>query len=225
MVASKPKKKQCPKVQKSNNNASPKVDTQLQQLGIIGLIPDEHNQDGFYGVNPLRPGQPSCDFYQKTGHCAFGNDCMYDHPQKYRIKRNLLGYPMRPGEKVCEYFLQHAKCKYGAGCCNHHPNLTLEINSELNGGQSRNLSKQQQLQQIQKQFEEKYYQSQSSQVTLPKNPERNGETGGKASSSNWWRRTENEFSQASATPNVDSQFRRRGQGQENGRTESNQSRW
>ena len=31
---------------------------------------------------PLRPGQPPCMFYERTGECKFGPSCKFDHPPK-----------------------------------------------------------------------------------------------------------------------------------------------
>ena len=28
---------------------------------------------------PLRPGQPPCSFFQRTGACKFGPSCKFDH--------------------------------------------------------------------------------------------------------------------------------------------------
>ena len=29
---------------------------------------------------PIRPGQPNCNFYMRTGSCAFGPTCKFNHP-------------------------------------------------------------------------------------------------------------------------------------------------
>ncbi len=31
-------------------------------------------------VNPIRPGQPDCAFFMKTGVCKFGETCKFNHP-------------------------------------------------------------------------------------------------------------------------------------------------
>ena len=35
---------------------------------------------GSVPVFPQRPGAQVCDFYVKTGHCKFGDQCRFDHP-------------------------------------------------------------------------------------------------------------------------------------------------
>eukprot|EP00471_Norrisiella_sphaerica_P004966 CAMPEP_0184484076 /NCGR_PEP_ID=MMETSP0113_2-20130426/5780_1 /TAXON_ID=91329 /ORGANISM="Norrisiella sphaerica, Strain BC52" /LENGTH=87 /DNA_ID=CAMNT_0026864861 /DNA_START=812 /DNA_END=1075 /DNA_ORIENTATION=+ len=30
---------------------------------------------------PMRPGQPQCTYYVKTGECKFGATCKWDHPE------------------------------------------------------------------------------------------------------------------------------------------------
>ena len=31
-------------------------------------------------MNPIRPGQPDCAFFMKTGVCKFGETCKFNHP-------------------------------------------------------------------------------------------------------------------------------------------------
>lgn len=31
---------------------------------------------------PLRPGQPTCAFYERTGDCKFGPRCKFHHPNR-----------------------------------------------------------------------------------------------------------------------------------------------
>eukprot|EP01023_Acetabularia_acetabulum_P000823 TRINITY_DN10319_c0_g1_i5.p2 TRINITY_DN10319_c0_g1~~TRINITY_DN10319_c0_g1_i5.p2 ORF type:complete len:134 (+),score=14.47 TRINITY_DN10319_c0_g1_i5:87-488(+) len=131
----------------------------------------------------------------------------------------MLGYPMRPGEKICEFFMSHAKCKFGAGCCNHHPNLSLQILPEVFDGKTQ-AQQQQQLKLIQQQFEEKYYQSQNSQETLPKNGDRIGDVGAAASSS-WWRR-EPSISHESTNQNGAQVSQQRWRNDENNKTQISQ---
>eukprot|EP00285_Hemiselmis_virescens_P014632 CAMPEP_0173394962 /NCGR_PEP_ID=MMETSP1356-20130122/30325_1 /TAXON_ID=77927 ORGANISM="Hemiselmis virescens, Strain PCC157" /NCGR_SAMPLE_ID=MMETSP1356 /ASSEMBLY_ACC=CAM_ASM_000847 /LENGTH=272 /DNA_ID=CAMNT_0014353551 /DNA_START=105 /DNA_END=920 /DNA_ORIENTATION=+ len=40
-------------------------------------------------VPPLRPGQPECTFYMKTGMCKFGESCKYNHPPSVRIGKGM----------------------------------------------------------------------------------------------------------------------------------------
>ncbi|XP_050107654.1 zinc finger CCCH domain-containing protein 37 isoform X1 [Malus sylvestris] len=34
---------------------------------------------------PVRPGEPDCPFYLKTGSCKYGATCRYNHPDRYAI--------------------------------------------------------------------------------------------------------------------------------------------
>eukprot|EP00959_Pyramimonas_sp_CCMP1952_P293044 6128812-Pyramimonas_sp.AAC.3 len=46
---------------------------------------------------PIRPGEPECDFFLRTGHCSFGTRCKFHHPpEKAEIKYTVEGYPIRP---------------------------------------------------------------------------------------------------------------------------------
>lgn len=31
-------------------------------------------------VYPDRPGEPDCSYYMRTGTCAYGSNCRYNHP-------------------------------------------------------------------------------------------------------------------------------------------------
>ncbi|KAF5825925.1 hypothetical protein DUNSADRAFT_5919, partial [Dunaliella salina] len=72
---------------------------------------------------PRRPGRTACDFFLKTGHCRFGDTCVYDHPEHAAVRLTQMGLPLRPEQPVCAYYLKHAECKYGPACKWHHPPL------------------------------------------------------------------------------------------------------
>ena len=72
-------------------------------------------------VFPQRPGEPECEYFVRTGFCRYGAQCRYDHPAKYQVQRNSLGYPIRPSEPECEYFAKSGICKYGQSCRFSHP--------------------------------------------------------------------------------------------------------
>ncbi|XP_022771000.1 zinc finger CCCH domain-containing protein 32-like isoform X2 [Durio zibethinus] len=61
---------------------------------------------------PERPGVADCVYYMRTGFCAYGNRCRYNHP------RNRAA-----GEKECSYYLKTGQCKFGITCKFHHPQL------------------------------------------------------------------------------------------------------
>lgn len=75
---------------------------------------------------PLRPGQPECKYYIKTGDCKFGASCHFDHPKRWIFPRpdcgvSSQGLPDRPGIQPCGYYMQYGTCKYGTSCRFDHP--------------------------------------------------------------------------------------------------------
>ncbi|XP_054819351.1 zinc finger CCCH domain-containing protein 32 isoform X2 [Prosopis cineraria] len=78
------------------------------------------------GEYPERVGEPSCQYYLKTGTCKFGASCKFHHPKHgggslSQAPLNIHGYPLRPGEKECSYYLKTGQCKFGMTCKFHHP--------------------------------------------------------------------------------------------------------
>jgi serine/threonine-protein kinase/endoribonuclease IRE1 len=72
---------------------------------------------------PSRPGAQACDFYQKTGHCRFGDLCIFDHPPHFAVLLTEQGLPYRPGEQLCSFYGKKGQCKFGPACKFHHPTL------------------------------------------------------------------------------------------------------
>lgn len=74
---------------------------------------------------PQRPGEPDCGYYMKTGLCAFGMDCRYNHPPDRNLAsgmdRSREDYPERIGQTDCQYYLKTGTCKFGSSCKYHHP--------------------------------------------------------------------------------------------------------
>lgn len=64
-----------------------------------------------------------CDFYAKTGHCKFGDGCVFDHPDDHAIKLTRMGLPLRPEQQLCSFYLKNNECRFGASCKFHHPIL------------------------------------------------------------------------------------------------------
>lgn len=57
----------------------------LARMGLIprgtgptGSISPGFNSKGF----PMRPGMPMCSYYTRTGNCAYGVTCKWDHPER-----------------------------------------------------------------------------------------------------------------------------------------------
>lgn len=86
---------------------------------------------------PERPGEQVCSYYIRTGYCAYGVKCRYNHPRDRgtvtsAAQLGTLEYPERVGQPVCEYFLKTGKCRFGSMCKYHHPRqgvVSLSLNS------------------------------------------------------------------------------------------------
>ncbi|PIA51466.1 hypothetical protein AQUCO_01100360v1 [Aquilegia coerulea] len=85
---------------------------------------------------PLRPGQPDCSFYLRTGSCGFGSNCKFNHPLKKKhikvrssseseesiqVFEEKVGNPKRVGQLECKYYLTPGGCKFGTACRYRHP--------------------------------------------------------------------------------------------------------
>ncbi|KAI7740907.1 hypothetical protein M8C21_028791 [Ambrosia artemisiifolia] len=71
---------------------------------------------------PDRPGEPNCGYYLRTGTCAYGDDCKFNHPTNNGQGNQLGGnHPERIGEPDCAYYLKTGTCKYGSTCKYNHP--------------------------------------------------------------------------------------------------------
>ena len=64
-----------------------------------------------------------CDFFMKTGSCAYGTNCKFKHPfdQAPIVSYNSMGLPRRPGEPICQYFMRRHRCAFGHTCKYDHP--------------------------------------------------------------------------------------------------------
>ncbi|KAH0448360.1 hypothetical protein IEQ34_022160 [Dendrobium chrysotoxum] len=95
------------------------IDESMRRLNIE----DNYDEvDAYANPYPNRPGEPDCIHYIRTGSCAYGSSCRYNHPtyvgQGTRAKGEL---PERVGQPDCQYFLRTGMCKFGATCKYHHP--------------------------------------------------------------------------------------------------------
>ncbi|KAK4479932.1 hypothetical protein RD792_012984 [Penstemon davidsonii] len=87
---------------------------------------------------PLRPGEPECSFFLKTGDCKFKSTCKFHHP-KNRITKaktkakasssalNDQGLPLRPDQPICTNYHRYGICKYGPACKYDHPSNYTEV--------------------------------------------------------------------------------------------------
>ncbi|AQK96642.1 Zinc finger CCCH domain-containing protein 37 [Zea mays] len=94
-------------------------------------------------VLPVRPSEPICVFYAKTGKCKFGAICKFNHPKDIKTSPliaketiytattdaadapteacNAKGLPIRQGEVDCSFYMKTGSCKYGSICRFNHP--------------------------------------------------------------------------------------------------------
>lgn len=77
---------------------------------------------------PLRPGEPDCRDFLRTGRCKYGESCKYNHPTNVEVGGGVRPtnpgeplFPVRPNEPPCQYFLKHGTCKFGQSCKFNHP--------------------------------------------------------------------------------------------------------
>jgi len=76
------------------------------------------------GRLPRRPGVSPCEFYLRTGECAYGLTCKWDHPtDRLGPKLNAVGLPLRPGESNCTFYMRTGKCSFGQTCKWNHPDM------------------------------------------------------------------------------------------------------
>ncbi|XP_020673563.2 zinc finger CCCH domain-containing protein ZFN-like [Dendrobium catenatum] len=79
-----------------------------------------------YSSFPVRPDEPDCPFFAKTGSCKFGSRCRFNHPiGQITLTSNCelspMGLPLRPGEPKCSFYGRHGYCRYGSTCKFDHP--------------------------------------------------------------------------------------------------------
>ncbi|MFS7999385.1 putative transcription factor C3H family [Helianthus anomalus] len=82
---------------------------------------------------PVRPSEPECRYFMKTGTCKDGSACKYHHPRENMVKTDAssfgpFGLPFRPGQPVCPYYCLYGICKYGSGCKYDHPLMVYSYN-------------------------------------------------------------------------------------------------
>lgn len=88
---------------------------------IVGYVLAEDEQVLHTPSYPSRPGKTQCEFYARTGHCRYGDDCVFDHPPEFAVPLTQDGLPYRAGEPVCSFYAKTGQCKYTASCKFHHP--------------------------------------------------------------------------------------------------------
>ncbi|KAK6256331.1 hypothetical protein SCA6_017636 [Theobroma cacao] len=94
-------------------------------------------QNGENYQYPLRPYAEDCSFYLKTGHCKFGLNCKFNHPDGggSQDKENHKGWTAeQTGQIECKYYRATGGCRYGDACRYRHSKedyvlAPLEVNS------------------------------------------------------------------------------------------------
>uniref|UniRef100_A0A0A9D1N2 C3H1-type domain-containing protein n=1 Tax=Arundo donax TaxID=35708 RepID=A0A0A9D1N2_ARUDO len=114
-------------------------------------VGNEQSRTADNTILPVRPSEPLCSFYAKTGKCRFGAKCKFNHPKgiedpplsgKETIytatidaaegsvpakthapaeAHNSKGLPIRPGEVDCSFYMKTGSCMYGSICRYNHP--------------------------------------------------------------------------------------------------------
>jgi len=129
------------------NNNDPQWLAIAQSLGNQNRDSSTHANAVSDGL-PVRPGATPCSFYLKTGQCAFGERCKFDHPPGLGGSQasssglptaadgsplSSQGLPLRPGGVPCAHYLKTGTCKFGASCMFDHPE---GLGGTLEGGQA-----------------------------------------------------------------------------------------
>ncbi|KAG9455093.1 hypothetical protein H6P81_007997 [Aristolochia fimbriata] len=114
--------------QNKNNGVSASANASVDNLEEAMWRLKVQTQDGQDGpdsrwsVYPIRPGEPDCIYFVRTGQCGYGNNCRFNHPPSAGQATQSKGeLPERVGQPDCQYFLKTGTCKFGASCKYHHP--------------------------------------------------------------------------------------------------------
>ncbi|KAJ4773393.1 Zinc finger CCCH domain-containing protein 3 [Rhynchospora pubera] len=99
-------------------------DHQLEEAMVRLRVTDgpEKGSNTANNVYPDRPGEPDCSYYMRTGTCAYGTNCRYNHPTHIgQGSHYTADLPQREGQPECQFFLKTGTCRYGSTCKYHHP--------------------------------------------------------------------------------------------------------
>ncbi|MBA0589157.1 hypothetical protein Gorai_017921 [Gossypium raimondii] len=92
--------------------SSPSTETTVYTQNQPQMVVDEF---------PVRPGQPECSYFLKTGDCKFKSNCKYHHPKNRLAKPapcalSDKGLPLRPDQSICSHYSRYGICKFGPAC-------------------------------------------------------------------------------------------------------------
>lgn len=104
-------------------------DTFKDQTSLIkecegtGIVSNSESEESVLQKKNRHKSTTVCEFFLKTGSCAYGINCKFNHPfdQAPTIWYNSMGLPRRPGEPICQYFTKRYRCAFGHTCKFDHP--------------------------------------------------------------------------------------------------------
>ncbi|XP_039138267.1 zinc finger CCCH domain-containing protein 12-like [Dioscorea cayenensis subsp. rotundata] len=96
-------------------------------------ICDEGNEKSEGFRYPLRPGEPDCAYFLRTGLCGYGSKCKFNHPTtRNSLAQGIMWGPSETiqagegketkawlqgeGQLKCKYYSMPSGCKYGKSC-------------------------------------------------------------------------------------------------------------
>uniref|UniRef100_A0A0C9RG31 TSA: Wollemia nobilis Ref_Wollemi_Transcript_28860_1939 transcribed RNA sequence n=1 Tax=Wollemia nobilis TaxID=56998 RepID=A0A0C9RG31_9CONI len=98
-----------------------------ESTGQMALYPSQGKFGGYPESYPERPGEPDCSHYMRTGFCAYGINCRFNHPSSLKqVDENKSGLP------ECQFYLKTGTCKFGRSCKYLHPDRAGLVHSQLN---------------------------------------------------------------------------------------------
>ncbi|XP_039057056.1 zinc finger CCCH domain-containing protein 67-like isoform X2 [Hibiscus syriacus] len=85
------------------------------------IVYNQHHPQMVVDEFPVRPGQPECTYFLKTGDCKFKSNCKYHHPKDRSAKPapcalSDKGLPLRPDQSICSHYSRYGICKFGPAC-------------------------------------------------------------------------------------------------------------
>jgi len=104
-------------------------DTFKDQTSLIkecegtGIVSNSESEESVLQKKNRHKSTTVCEFFLKTGSCAYGINCKFNHPfdQAPTIWYNSMGLARRPGEPICQYFTKRYRCAFGHTCKFDHP--------------------------------------------------------------------------------------------------------
>lgn len=109
------------------------AETVVEESLLNMTLHHSFGRDASRGSYPERPGEPDCGHYMRTGTCAYGTNCRYNHPSvdKSQVATPAPDkeFPERPGLPECQYYMKTGTCKFGIMCKFHHPQHKAGSNS------------------------------------------------------------------------------------------------